>query len=285
MVYSKENNYSKDSLEMFMREIRQYDLLSEEEEQTLARKYREGDEAAREKMMQCNLRLVVSIARKYNTVETIDLMDLIQEGCLGLSIAIDRFDPDLGFKFSTYASWWIMQQITRYIANNQRLIRVPVHLHEEARKVRKVKDALTSKLGHEPTDKELAKELGVSLERLRYILMAFDRIISINLCVNKEDMTDECTIEDFLKSEDKSPEEIVFENETCRVLKECMSELPEREQKILIYRFGLDGQPVRTLEQIGKMMNVTRERVRQLEMNSLRKLRAPHNYRKLKGLL
>lgn len=285
MVYSKENRYSQDSLEMFMKEIGRYDLLTEEEEQELTRKYREGDKEARTKMMQCNLRLVVSIAKKYNTVDTVDLMDLIQEGCIGLSIAIERFDPDLGYKFSTYASWWIMQQITRYIANNHRLIRVPVHLYEDARRVKKTRNFLTSKLGHEPTDKELAKELGISTDRLRYILRAFERIISISVNANKEDETDECTIEDFIKSEDKSPEEIVFENETGRILKECISELPEREQKILIYRFGLDGQPILTLEQIGKMMNVTRERVRQLEMNSLRKLRAPHNARKLRGLL
>lgn len=271
-----------DPVRMYLKEIGKVPLLSNEEEIELARKIEQGDEAAKKRLAEANLRLVVSIAKRY-VGRGMQFLDLIQEGNLGLIKAVDKFDYRKGFKFSTYATWWIRQAITRSIADQARTIRIPVHMVETINKLIRVSRQLVQELGREPSPEEIAERMDMPVERVREIQKISQEPVSLESPVGEED---ESHLGDFIQDEHMPvPAEeaaIVFLKEQ---LLSVMSTLTEREQRVLCLRFGLIDGKARTLEEVGKEFNVTRERIRQIEAKALRKLRHPSRSRKLKDYL
>lgn len=271
-----------DPVRMYLKEIGKVPLLSAEEEKDLAIRMEEGDEEAKKRLAEANLRLVVSIAKRY-VGRGMLFLDLIQEGNLGLIKAVEKFDYRKGFKFSTYATWWIRQAITRAIADQARTIRIPVHMVETINKLVRVSRQLLQELGREPTPEEIAEKMDIPVERVREIIKISQEPVSLETPIGEEE---DSHLGDFIQ-DDNVP--VPAEAAAFTLLKEQLDEvlgtLTEREQKVLRLRFGLKDGRARTLEEVGKEFNVTRERIRQIEAKALRKLRHPSRSRKLKDYL
>ena len=271
-----------DPVRMYLKEIGKVPLLSADEEKELAIRMEEGDEEAKKRLAEANLRLVVSIAKRY-VGRGMLFLDLIQEGNLGLIKAVEKFDYRKGFKFSTYATWWIRQAITRAIADQARTIRIPVHMVETINKLVRVSRQLLQELGREPTPEEIAEKMDIPVERVREIIKISQEPVSLETPIGEEE---DSHLGDFIQ-DDNVP--VPAEAAAFTLLKEQLDEvlgtLTEREQKVLRLRFGLKDGRARTLEEVGKEFNVTRERIRQIEAKALRKLRHPSRSRKLKDYL
>ena len=271
-----------DPVRMYLKEIGRINLLTSDEEFEYAKRAEAGDEEAKRILAESNLRLVVSIAKRYFGRGML-FLDLIQEGNIGLMKAVDKFDPTKGYKFSTYATWWIRQAITRAIADQARTIRVPVHMVETINKLARVQRQLTQDLNREPTDEEIAKKLGISVEKVREVYKISQDPVSLETPIGEED---DSHLGDFIKDErTMGPEEYATVEMLKEELKGVLSTLTEREEKVLRLRFGLDDGQCRTLEEVGQIFGVTRERIRQIEAKALRKLRHPSRSRKLKDFL
>ena len=271
-----------DPVRMYLKEIGKVPLLSAEEEIDLAKRMADGDEEAKKRLAEANLRLVVSIAKRY-VGRGMLFLDLIQEGNLGLIKAVEKFDYQKGFKFSTYATWWIRQAITRAIADQARTIRIPVHMVETINKLIRVSRQLLQELGREPTPEEIAKEMDMSVERVREILKISQEPVSLETPIGEEE---DSHLGDFIQDQNVPvPAEAAASNLLRDQLNEVLDTLTEREQKVLRLRFGMDDGRARTLEEVGKEFQVTRERIRQIEAKALRRLRHPSKSRKLKDYL
>ncbi|MBR6429812.1 MAG: RNA polymerase sigma factor RpoD [Oscillospiraceae bacterium] len=271
-----------DPVRMYLKEIGKVNLLTGEEEIELAKRMAEGDESAKQRMAEANLRLVVSIAKRY-VGRGMLFLDLIQEGNLGLIKAVEKFDYTKGYKFSTYATWWIRQAITRAIADQARTIRIPVHMVETINKVMRVSRQLLQELGHDPTPEEIANEMGMPVEKVRDILKIAQEPVSLETPIGEEE---DSHLGDFIPDEDASePAEAASYTLLKEQLAEVLSTLTPREEKVLRLRFGIEDGRTRTLEEVGKEFNVTRERIRQIEAKALRKLRHPSRSKKLKDFL
>lgn len=271
-----------DPVRMYFKEIGKVPLLTADEERELAIRIENGDEEAKKKLCESNLRLVVSIARRYLN-RGLSFLDLIQEGNLGLIKAVEKFDYTKGYKFSTYATWWVRQAITRSIADQARTIRIPVHMVETINKLIRISRQLLQEYGREPTSEEIAKEMGISVEKVREIKKISQDPVSLETPIGEEE---DSHLGDFIPDEDiPSPVEAAAYSMLQKQLREVLDTLSEREKKVLILRFGLDDGRPRTLEEVGKEFNVTRERIRQIEAKALRKLRHPSRSKKLKDYL
>ena len=271
-----------DPVRMYLKEIGKVPLLTAEEEIELAKRMENGDEEAKKRLAEANLRLVVSIAKRY-VGRGMLFLDLIQEGNLGLIKAVEKFDYRKGYKFSTYATWWIRQAITRAIADQARTIRIPVHMVETINKLIRVSRQLLQELGREPTPEEIAEEMKMPVERVREILKISQEPVSLETPIGEEE---DSHLGDFIQDENVPvPAEAAAFTMLKEQLEEVLGTLTEREQKVLRLRFGLDDGRARTLEEVGKEFNVTRERIRQIEAKALRKLRHPSRSRKLKDYL
>ncbi len=271
-----------DPVRMYLKEIGKVPLLTAEEEVELAKKMSEGDEEAKRRMAEANLRLVVSIAKRY-VGRGMQFLDLIQEGNLGLIKAVEKFDHTKGYKFSTYATWWIRQAITRAIADQARTIRIPVHMVETINKVIRVSRQLLQELGHDPSAEEIAKEMGMPAEKVRDILKIAQEPVSLETPIGEEE---DSHLGDFIPDEDASePSEAASFSLLKEQLMEVLDTLTPREKKVLELRFGIIDGRTRTLEEVGKEFNVTRERIRQIEAKALRKLRHPSRSKKLRDFL
>ena len=271
-----------DPVKTYLKEIGRVPLLSAEEEAALARAAQAGDEDARRRLSEANLRLVVSVAKRY-AGRGLPFLDLIQEGNLGLMKAAEKFEPNRGFKFSTYATWWIRQSITRAIADQARTIRIPVHMVETINKVIRVSRQLLQELGHDPSPEEIAEEMSMPVERVREILKIAQEPVSLETPIGEEE---DSHLGDFIPDEDASePAEAASFTLLKEQLVEVLSTLTPREEKVLKLRFGIEDGRTRTLEEVGKEFNVTRERIRQIEAKALRKLRHPSRSKKLKDFL
>lgn len=271
-----------DHVKMYLKEIGRVDLLSADEETELARRMADGDEEAKKKLAEANLRLVVSIAKRY-VGRGMMFLDLIQEGNLGLIRAVDKFDYEKGYKFSTYATWWIRQAITRAIADQARTIRIPVHMVETINKLVRVSRQLVQELGREPTPEELAKGLNMSVEKVREISKISQEPVSLETPIGEEE---DSHLGDFIPDDDApAPSEAASYVLLKEQLVDVLQTLTPREAKVLKLRFGLIDGRQRTLEEVGKEFNVTRERIRQIEAKALRKLRHPSRSKKLKDFL
>ena len=271
-----------DPVRMYLKEIGQIKLLTLEEESALADRIMEGDTEAKNILAEANLRLVVSIAKRY-VGRGMLFLDLIQEGNIGLMKAVDKFDVSKGYKFSTYATWWIRQAITRAIADQARTIRVPVHMVETINKLARVQRQLTLELNREPTEEELAKKMNTTVDKIREIYKISQDPVSLETPIGEED---DSHLGDFIKDESSlSPEEFATNEMLKDEISQVLETLTEREEKVVRLRFGLeDGKP-RTLEEVGQMFGVTRERIRQIEAKALRKLRHPSRSRKLRDYI
>lgn len=268
-----------DSVRLYLREIGKIPLLTAPEELALAQKVVAGDKRSKDKMAEANMRLVVSIAKRY-VGRGLDLLDLIQEGNTGLLRAVEKFDPDKGFKFSTYATWWIRQAITRAIADQARTIRIPVHMVETINKLLRTQRRLTQELNREPTNEEIAKEMEIEVEKVEHIMKIKQEIHSLDQSIRDDE--EETTLADFVPDEEsKLPEEMAGEQLLKIQVKDMLSILTEREQKILKLRFGLEDGKSHTLEEVGQEFSVTRERIRQIEAKALTKLRKHKDSKKL----
>lgn len=271
-----------DPVKAYLKEIGQVPLLSAEEEQTLARAARAGDADACRRLSETNLRLVVSVAKRY-AGRGLPFLDLIQEGNLGLMKAAEKFEPDRGFKFSTYATWWIRQSITRAIADQGRTIRIPVHLVEHINRVRKTAGELLRKNGREPTAEEIAVRLEMEPDRVRELLQLAQEPVSLETPVGEEE---DAHLEDFIQDEEAGiPVDEAGRQLLRRELMSVLKSLTPREERVITLRFGLDDGRPRTLEELGKEFNVTRERIRQIEAKALRKLRHPSRAKRLRDYL
>ena len=271
-----------DPVKAYLKEIGQVPLLSAEEEQTLARAARAGDADARRRLSEANLRLVVSVAKRY-AGRGLPFLDLIQEGNLGLMKAAEKFEPDRGFKFSTYATWWIRQSITRAIADQGRTIRIPVHLVEHINRVRKTAGELLRKNGREPTAEEIAVRLEMEPDRVRELLQLAQEPVSLETPVGEEE---DAHLEDFIQDEEAGiPVDEAGRQLLRQELMSVLKSLTPREERVITLRFGLDDGRPRTLEELGKEFNVTRERIRQIEAKALRKLRHPSRAKRLRDYL
>ena len=260
-----------DSVRLYLREIGKIPLLKADEELALAKRVVAGDKEAKDQMAEANMRLVVSIAKRY-VGRGLDLLDLIQEGNTGLLRAVEKFDPDKGFKFSTYATWWIRQAITRAIADQARTIRIPVHMVETINKLLRTQRRLTQELNREPTNEEIAKEMEIDVEKVEHIMKIKQDISSLDASVRDDE--EDSVLGDFIEDEDTvSPEESATGQLLKEHVKDMLGALTEREQKILKLRFGLEDGKSHTLEEVGQEFNVTRERIRQIEAKALAKLR------------
>lgn len=268
-----------DSVRLYLREIGKIPLLSAEEELDLAYRVVAGDKAAKDKMAEANMRLVVSIAKRY-VGRGLDLLDLIQEGNTGLLRAVEKFDPDKGFKFSTYATWWIRQAITRAIADQARTIRIPVHMVETINKLLRTQRRLTQELNREPTNEEIAKEMEMEVDKVEHIMKIKQDIHSLDQSVRDDE--EDSVLGDFIEDEDTvTPEEAATNQLLKEQVKDMLAALTEREQKIVRLRFGLEDGKSHTLEEVGHEFNVTRERIRQIEAKALAKLRKHKDAKKL----
>ncbi|MCD7862567.1 MAG: RNA polymerase sigma factor RpoD [Lachnospiraceae bacterium] len=273
---------TEDPVRMYLKEIGKVPLLTAEEEIELAKRMEAGDEEAKKRLAEANLRLVVSIAKRY-VGRGMLFLDLIQEGNLGLIKAVEKFDYRKGYKFSTYATWWIRQAITRAIADQARTIRIPVHMVETINKLIRVSRQLLQDLGREPTPEEIAAEMDMPVERVREIIKISQEPVSLETPIGEEE---DSKLGDFIQDENVAvPAEAAANTMLKEQLDEVLQTLTEREQKVLRLRFGLDDGKARTLEEVGKEFNVTRERIRQIEAKALRKLRHPSRSRKLKDYL
>ena len=271
-----------DPVRMYLKEIGKVPLLSADEEVELAKRMAEGDEEAKKRLAEANLRLVVSIAKRY-VGRGMLFLDLIQEGNLGLIKAVEKFDYHKGFKFSTYATWWIRQAITRAIADQARTIRIPVHMVETINKLIRVSRQLLQELGREPTPEEIAAELDMPVERVREILKISQEPVSLETPIGEEE---DSHLGDFIQDDNVPvPAEAAAQTLLKEQLDEVLDTLTEREQKVLRLRFGMNDGRARTLEEVGKEFDVTRERIRQIEAKALRKLRHPSRSRKLRDYL
>lgn len=271
-----------DPVRMYLKEIGKVPLLTAQEEIDLARRMEQGDEYAKQKLCEANLRLVVSIAKKY-VGRGMLFLDLIQEGNLGLIKAVDKFDWTKGYKFSTYATWWIRQAITRSIADQARTIRIPVHMVETINKLIRVSRQLLQEEGREPSPDEIAEEMGISVEKVREILKIAQEPVSLETPIGEEE---DSHLGDFIPDEDApAPAEAAAFSMLKEQLVDVLGTLTDREQKVLKLRFGLEDGRARTLEEVGKKFDVTRERIRQIEAKALRKLRHPTRSKKLKDYL
>ncbi len=275
------DDISDDSVRLYLREIGKIPLLNAEEELALAQKVVSGDKKAKDQMAEANMRLVVSIAKRYSG-RGLDFLDLIQEGNTGLLRAVEKFDPDKGFKFSTYATWWIRQAITRAIADQARTIRIPVHMVETINKLLRTQRRMTQDLNREPTIEELAKELEMEPEKVEYVMKIKQDITSLDAGVGRDDGEDDTVLGDFIEDEDAaSPEDAAANQLLKEQVQGILDVLTEREQKILKMRFGLDDGKSHTLEEVGQEFSVTRERIRQIEAKALAKLRKHKDAKKL----
>ena len=271
-----------DPVRMYLKEIGQIKLLTMEEELALADRITAGDAEAKTILAEANLRLVVSIAKRY-VGRGMLFLDLIQEGNIGLMKSVEKFDVTKGYKFSTYATWWIRQAITRAIADQARTIRVPVHMVETINKLARVQRQMTLELNREPSEEELAKKMGTSVEKIREIYKISQEPVSLETPIGEED---DSHLGDFIKDErNLSPEEYATNEMLKDEISEVLLTLTEREEKVIRLRFGLEDGKSRTLEEVGQMFGVTRERIRQIEAKALRKLRHPSRSRKLKDYL
>jgi RNA polymerase primary sigma factor len=268
-----------DSVRLYLREIGKIPLLSSEEELALAKRVVAGDKKAKDQMAEANMRLVVSIAKRY-VGRGLDLLDLIQEGNTGLLRAVEKFDPDRGFKFSTYATWWIRQAITRAIADQARTIRIPVHMVETINKLLRTQRRLTQELNREPTNEEIAAAMDMEVDKVEHIMKIKQDISSLDASVRDDE--EDSVLGDFIEDEDtKTPTESASEQLLKEQVKQILGTLTEREQKILKLRFGLEDGKSHTLEEVGQEFSVTRERIRQIEAKALAKLRKHKDTRKL----
>ncbi len=273
--------FADDSVRLYLREIGKIPLLTPEEEADLAQRIVKGDKKAKDKMVESNMRLVVSIAKRYGG-RGLDFLDLIQEGNTGLLRAVEKFDPEKGFKFSTYATWWVRQAITRAIADQARTIRIPVHMVETINKVLRTTRKLTSELNREPTNEEIAKELGLEPEKVDYVMRIKQDIASLDASVGREGDDEDSVLGDFVEDEERdSPEDSAANQILKEQLSEIIATLTDREQKIIRLRFGIGGGRPHTLEEVGAEFDVTRERIRQIEAKALSKLRKNKDTKKL----
>jgi RNA polymerase primary sigma factor len=264
-----------DAVQMYLREIGRTPLLVKAEERELAKRAEKGDEEARQRLIKANLRLVVSIAKRYiNRTPNLSILDLIQEGNIGLSRAVEKFDYRKGFKFSTYATWWIRQAITRALADFSRTIRIPVHMVETLSKYTQIRRQLIQELGREPLPEEIAVEMGLKVEKVRQIQKISQEVLSIEQPVGDEE---DSTLSDFIADEkNATPAQLTARALVKDLIREILVDLSEREQKILDMRFGLSDGVTHTLEEVGKVFGVTRERIRQIEAKALEKIREHH---------
>ncbi|MBR3138509.1 RNA polymerase sigma factor RpoD [Candidatus Saccharibacteria bacterium] len=273
--------FADDSVRLYLREIGKIPLLTPEEEADLAQRIVKGDKKAKDKMVEANMRLVVSIAKRYGG-RGLDFLDLIQEGNTGLLRAVEKFDPEKGFKFSTYATWWVRQAITRAIADQARTIRIPVHMVETINKVLRTTRKLTSELNREPTNDEIAKALDMEPEKVDYVMRIKQDIASLDASVGRDGDDEDSVLGDFVEDEERdSPEEAASNQILKEQLSEIIATLTEREQKIIRLRFGIGGGRPHTLEEVGNEFDVTRERIRQIEAKALSKLRKNKDTKKL----
>ena len=273
--------FADDSVRLYLREIGKIPLLTQEEELELAKKAAKGNKKAKDKMVEANMRLVVSIAKRYSG-RGLDFLDLIQEGNTGLLRAVEKFDPDKGFKFSTYATWWIRQAITRAIADQARTIRIPVHMVETINKVLRATRKLTQELNREPTIEEVAKEMDMEPEKVEYVMKIKQDIASLDQSVGRDGDDEDSVLGDFVEDEERiSPEDSAANQILKEQLATIISTLSEREQKIIKLRFGIGGGRPHTLEEVGAEFSVTRERIRQIEAKALSKLRKHKDTKKL----
>jgi RNA polymerase primary sigma factor len=275
------DNIANDSVQMYLREIGRVPLLSGEEEVMLAKRKEKGDVAAKQQLAEANLRLVVSIAKKYvGRSSNLSLLDLIQEGNIGLFRAVEKFDYKKGYKFSTYATWWIRQAITRAIADQSRTIRIPVHMVETINKFSQVVRRLVQDLGREPLPEEIASEMEIDVEKVRHIMKISQDTISLETSIGEDD--DDSTLRDFIEdTETVLPSQMAGRQLLKEYVREILVELSPREQKILKMRFGLEDGVTHTLEEIGQEFGVTRERIRQIEAKALERIRKHHSIKKL----
>ena len=282
MALSTEGISIDDPVKIYLKEIGRVPLLTAEEEIELASRMMQGDTYARRRLSEANLRLVVSVAKKY-VGRGMQFLDLIQEGNLGLIKAVEKFDYTKGFKFSTYATWWIRQAITRAIADQARTIRIPVHMVETITKVKKASSQLLHKNGHEPTPEDIAKELNMPVERVREIIRIAQDPVSLETPIGEEE---DSHLGDFIPDDDApAPAEAASHTLLKEQLSDVLGTLTDRESRVLKLRFGLTDGRQRTLEEVGREFNVTRERIRQIEAKALRKLRHPSRSKKLRDFL
>ena len=275
------DDISDDSVRLYLREIGKIPLLNAEEELALAQRVVAGEKKAKDKMAEANMRLVVSIAKRYSG-RGLDFLDLIQEGNTGLLRAVEKFDPDKGFKFSTYATWWIRQAITRAIADQARTIRIPVHMVETINKLLRTQRRMTQELNREPSIEELAKELEMEPEKVEYVMKIKQDITSLDAGVGRDGEEEDSVLADFIEDEDSaSPEDSAASQLLKEQVQSILSTLSEREQKIIKMRFGLENGKSHTLEEVGQEFAVTRERIRQIEAKALAKLRKHKDAKKL----
>ena len=273
--------FADDSVRLYLREIGKIPLLTPEEEADLAKRIVKGDKKAKDKMVESNMRLVVSIAKRYGG-RGLDFLDLIQEGNTGLLRAVEKFDPSKGFKFSTYATWWVRQAITRAIADQARTIRIPVHMVETINKVLRTTRKLTAELNREPTNEEIAKALDMEPEKVDYVMRIKQDIASLDASIGREGDDEDSVLGDFVEDEERdSPEESAANQILKEQLSEIIATLTDREQKIIRLRFGIGGGRPHTLEEVGAEFDVTRERIRQIEAKALSKLRKNKETKKL----
>ncbi len=273
------DDISDDSVRLYLREIGKIPLLTAEQELALAQRVVAGEKKAKDQMAEANMRLVVSIAKRY-VGRGLDLLDLIQEGNTGLLRAVEKFDPDKGFKFSTYATWWIRQAITRAIADQARTIRIPVHMVETINKLLRTQRRLTQEMNREPTNEEIAKEMEIEVEKVVHIMKIKQDISSLDASVRDDE--EDSVLGDFIEDEDTvTPEESATGQLLKEHVKDMLGSLTEREQKILKLRFGLEDGKSHTLEEVGQEFSVTRERIRQIEAKALTKLRKHRDSKKL----
>lgn len=279
------DSFADDSVRLYLREIGKIPLLSMEEELDLGKKVVNGDKKAKDKMVQANLRLVVSIAKRYSG-RGLDFLDLIQEGNTGLLRAVEKFDPEKGFKFSTYATWWIRQAITRAIADQARTIRIPVHMVETINKVLRTTRRLTQELNREPSVEEIAEAMEMEPEKIEYVMKIKQDIASLDASVGRDGEDEDSVLGDFVEDEERvSPEDSAATQLLKEQLAVILATLSEREQKIVKMRFGIGGGRPHTLEEVGAEFSVTRERIRQIEAKALSKLRKHKDTKKLHGYL
>jgi RNA polymerase primary sigma factor len=274
-----DDDVADDSVRLYLREIGKIPLLSSEEELALAHRVVAGERLAKDQMAEANMRLVVSIAKRY-VGRGLDLLDLIQEGNTGLLRAVEKFDPDKGFKFSTYATWWIRQAITRAIADQARTIRIPVHMVETINKLLRTQRRLTQELNREPSNEEIAKEMEIDVDKVEHIMKIKQDISSLDASIRDDE--EDSVLADFIEDEDTvSPEESATNQLLKEQVKDMLGALTEREQKIIKLRFGLEDGKSHTLEEVGQEFSVTRERIRQIEAKALAKLRKHRDAKKL----
>ena len=275
------DDISDDSVRLHLREIGKIPLLDAEQELALAKRVVAGDKKAKDKMAEANMRLVVSIAKRYSG-RGLDFLDLIQEGHTGLLRAVEKFDPDKGFKFSTYATWWIRQAITRAIADQARTIRIPVHMVETINKLLRTQRRMTQELNREPTVDELAKELEMEPSKIEYVMKIKQDISSLDAGVGRDGEDEDSVLGDFIEDEDgTTPEEAASNQLLKEQVQDLLGTLSDREQKIIKMRFGLENGKSHTLEEVGQEFAVTRERIRQIEAKALAKLRKNKDSKKL----